>query len=177
MKKGFWIVIRLESLILRTCECKTFGTWFVRVHFGNARWSRAWVNLRSRNKILPRSVQIFFVIGTAFAMLVNARSSNHKPNQEADCDLKRLSERDSPCEQAHWQTWVCVIISVINTLWKLDVIQALHMQIFSMLVHMLTAYRKTSSRGAYGHDPFWSVFEEYPLDSTRSDSTMTISII
>ena len=35
---------------------------------------------------------------------------------------------------------------------------------------MLT-YRKASSRGAYGHDPFWSVFEEYPLESTRSDST------
>ena len=32
-----------------------------------------------------------------------------------------------------------------------------------------TAYRKTSSRGAYGHDPFWTVFEEYPLDSTISD--------
>ena len=39
------------------------------------------------------------------------------------------------------------------------------------------SYRKTSSRGAYGHDPFWSVFEEYPLDSTRSDSTMTLFII
>ena len=38
-------------------------------------------------------------------------------------------------------------------------------------------YRKASSRGAYGHDPFWSVFEEYPLESTRSDSTMTLSII
>ena len=37
-------------------------------------------------------------------------------------------------------------------------------------------YRKTSSRGAYGHEPFLSVFEEYPLDSTRSDSTMTLSI-
>ena len=35
------------------------------------------------------------------------------------------------------------------------------------------SYRKTSSRGAYGH----SVFEEYPLDSTRSDSTMSLSII
>ena len=39
------------------------------------------------------------------------------------------------------------------------------------------AYSKTSFRGAYGHDPFWSVFEEYPLDSTRSDNTMTLSII
>ena len=38
-------------------------------------------------------------------------------------------------------------------------------------------YRKTSSRGAYGHDPFCSVFKEYPLDSTRSDSTMTLFII
>ena len=81
-------------------------TWFVRVHFVNyARWSHAWFNqrgLRSRNKILPRSAQILFVIGTAFAMLVNAYSSNHEPNQEADRDPKRLSEHDSfLCEQAH----------------------------------------------------------------------------
>ena len=34
-------------------------------------------------------------------MLVNARSSNHEPNQEPDNDLKRLSERDALlCEQA-----------------------------------------------------------------------------
>ena len=32
------------------------------------------------------------------------------------------------------------------------------------------------SRGAYGHNPFWSVFEEHPLDSTRSGRTMTLSI-
>ena len=63
----------------------SFGTWFLRAHFGNA-----WVNLRSRNKIFPRSVQILFVIGTAVAMLVNAQSSN----QEADRDLKQLSEHD-----------------------------------------------------------------------------------
>ena len=103
----------------------SFGTWFVRVHFGNVRWSHAWVNqrrLHSRNKILPRSAQILFVIRTAFAMHVNARSSNHQPNQEADRDPKRLSERDSfLCEQAHcltlespqrqaynwWQQWDC----------------------------------------------------------------------
>ena len=32
---------------------------------------------------------------TAVAMLVNAGSSNHEPNQEADRDPKRLSESDS----------------------------------------------------------------------------------
>ena len=59
--------------------------------------------MSSRNKILPRSVQILFVIGTAFAMLVDAHSSNHEPNQEADRDQKWLSERDSfLCEQAHY---------------------------------------------------------------------------
>ena len=61
----------------------------MRVHFGNARWSHAWVNqrgLRSGNKILPRSVQILIVIGKAFAMPVNARSWNHDPNHEADRD-------------------------------------------------------------------------------------------
>ena len=29
-------------------------------------------------------------------------------------------------------------------------------------------YRKASSRGAYGHDPFSSVFEEHRLDSTAT---------
>ena len=60
--------------------------------------SHAWVNqrgLRSGNKILPRSAQILIVIGKAFAMDVNARSSNHEPNHEADRDPKRLSEGDS----------------------------------------------------------------------------------
>ena len=45
----------------------SFGTWFVHAHFGKARWNHAYVNLRSRNKILSRSAQILFVIGTAFA--------------------------------------------------------------------------------------------------------------
>ena len=48
---------------------------------------------------------------------------------------------------------------------------------FVIFAFRIPSYRKTLSRGAYGHDPFWSVFEEYPLDSTRSDSTMTLSII
>ena len=52
--------------------------------------------------MLPRTAQILFVIGTAVAMLVNAHSSNHEPNQEADRDPKRLSERESLlCEPAH----------------------------------------------------------------------------
>ena len=35
------------------------------------------------------------MIGTAFAMHVNAHRSNYDPNHEADHDPKRLSERDS----------------------------------------------------------------------------------
>ena len=72
--------IRLKRGILDRDSCRkpdsedmwmqsSFGTWLVRAHFGNAHWSLAWVNqrgLRSRNKILPRSAQILFVIGTAF---------------------------------------------------------------------------------------------------------------
>ena len=54
------------------------------------------------NKILPRSAQIVIVIGKAFAMHVNARSWNHDPNHEAECDPKRLSERDSFCEHRHY---------------------------------------------------------------------------
>ena len=34
-----------------------------------------------------------------------------------------------------------------------------------------TTYRKASSRGAYGHDPFLSVFEEHRLDSTTDITT------
>ena len=41
------------------------------------------------------------VIGMVVAMLVNAHSSNHEPNQEADRNPKQLSERDSfLCNQA-----------------------------------------------------------------------------
>ena len=55
--------------------------------------------VRSRSKILPRSAQILIVIWKAFAMHVNARSSNHDPNHVLDRDPKRLSQRDSsPCE-------------------------------------------------------------------------------
>ena len=85
----------------RTWTQSSFGTWFVCVHLGNARWSHAWVKqrwLHSGNKILPCSGQILIVIGKAFAMHVNAHSSNH----EADRDLKRLLERDSfLCEHSH----------------------------------------------------------------------------
>ena len=38
-------------------------------------------------------------------------------------------------------------------------------------------YHKASSRGAYGHDPFWSVFEEHWLDSTTTDITMALFIL
>ena len=40
-------------------------------------------------------------------------------------------------------------------------------KIFSKIsLKKYTKYRKASSRGAYGHDPFLSVFEEHRLDST-----------
>ena len=46
--------------------------------------------------------RILIVIGNAFAMHVNARSSNHDPNHVLDRDPKRLSEIDSsPCEHSH----------------------------------------------------------------------------
>ena len=40
-----------------------------------------------------------------------------------------------------------------------------------------SAYRKASSRGAYGHGPFWSAFEEHRLDSTTTDITMALFIL
>ena len=52
-------------------------------------------------KLLPHSAQILIVIGKAFTMHVNARSSNHDPNHVLDRDPKRLSERDSfSCEHS-----------------------------------------------------------------------------
>ena len=73
----------------------------MRAHFGNAHWSRAWVNLCSRNNILPRSAQMILFMIVAVAMFVNARSSKHEPNQGANHDPKWLSEGDSfLCEQA-----------------------------------------------------------------------------
>ena len=95
-------MIRLESLILLFVNAKLFRNVIRACAFWemNAEaMHHAWVNLRSRNKIFPRSAQILFVIGIAVAMLVNARSSNHK----ADRDPKRLSERDSLlCELAQY---------------------------------------------------------------------------
>ena len=53
--------------------------------------------------------------------------------------------------------------------WKL----ALHIT----LSKYWSVYRKASSRGAYGHDPFWSVFEEQRLDSTTTDITTALFIL
>ena len=110
-KKGFfWIVIRLESLILGHVNTKLFRNMIRACAFKKCRLkpcisaygSISASGLRSRSKLLPRSTQILIVIGKAFAMHVNARSSNHDPNHVLDRDPKRLSERDSsPCEQSY----------------------------------------------------------------------------
>ena len=84
----------------------SFGTWFVHAHFGNARWSHAWVK------------GSIGAVGTKYWLSVRRSCSwsgrwlqclwmhvvrLHEPNQEADRDPKRLSERDSLlCEQAQW---------------------------------------------------------------------------
>ena len=108
-KSVFWIMIRVESLILGHVNAKLFRNAIRACAFWKCAlkpcWSHAWVNqrgLHSRNKILPHSAQILIVIGKAFAMHVNARSSNHDPNHVLDRDPKRLSERDSfSCEHSH----------------------------------------------------------------------------
>ena len=102
-KRAFWIVIRVESLILGHENAKLFRNVIRACAFWKCtRWSHAWVNQRglcSRSKILPRSAQILIVSGTEeFAMHVNARSPNHV----LDRDPKRLLERDSfSCEHSH----------------------------------------------------------------------------
>ena len=94
-------MIRVESLILRTCEHKALSERDSCVCTSEMRAEvmHAWVNqrgLRSRNKMLPRRAQ-------CIAMHVNALSSNHEPYQEADRDPKRLSDvirSFVKCEQA-----------------------------------------------------------------------------
>ena len=103
-------MIRLESLILERVNAKLFQERDSCVCILEM---RAEAMLKpctgqsartcSRNKILPRSAQILIVIGKAFTMHVNARSSNHDPNHVLDRDPKRLSERDSsPCEHSQY---------------------------------------------------------------------------
>ena len=102
-------MIRLESLILRICERRALSERdscmrILEMHAEPMRGSICTVG--------TKCAQILFVIGTAVTMLVNARSSNHKPNQEADHDPKRLAERDSLlCEQA-----LCVTDTLITNL-------------------------------------------------------------
>ena len=92
-KEAFWIVPHLESLILRTYEHKGLPECdsCVRILEMSTEAMHGSI-LRNRNEILPRSVQILFMIGTV--VLVNAHSSNHEPNQEADRNPKRLLECD-----------------------------------------------------------------------------------
>ena len=92
-------------MILKTCERKALSEHDSSVHILEMHTETMHGSisreLRNRNKILPHSAQILFGIGTVFAMLVNACSSNHDTNHEADRDPKRLSECDSfLCEQA-----------------------------------------------------------------------------
>ena len=50
----------------------------------------------------------------------------------------------------------------------------------SVLRNKLCYYKihcKASSRGAYGHDPFGSVFEEHRLDSTTTDITTALFVL
>ena len=48
---------------------------------------------------------------------------------------------------------------------------------FSFFFFTHNVYRKASSRGAYGHDPLWSVFAEHRLDSTTTDITMALFML
>ena len=105
-KKGaFWIVIRLESLILGHVNAKLFWNVIRACAFWKCalkpRMGQSTRTAQYRNKMLPRSAQILIVIAKAFAMHVNAHSSNHDPNHVFDRDPKCLSERDSsPCEHS-----------------------------------------------------------------------------
>ena len=96
----------------RTCESKALSErdscmciLKLRTEAMHKRMDQSARGLHSRSKILPRSAQIVIVIGKAFAMHVNTRSSNHDLNHVLDCDPKCLSERDSfSCEHIHCLT-------------------------------------------------------------------------
>ena len=84
----------------RTCERKALSERYSCVCISKMRTEAMHNRMgqSARSKILPRSAQILIVIGKAFTMHVNARSSNHDPNHVLDRNPKRLSERDSsPC--------------------------------------------------------------------------------
>ena len=109
-------MICVEKPDSRTCERKALSERDSCVCFLEMRAEAMYgVNQRgqrSGNKILPRSAQILIVIGKAFAMHVNTRSSNHDPNHEADRDPNRLSERDSfLCEHSHSYMYEIISIS------------------------------------------------------------------
>ena len=104
-KKALYIVIHLESLILRTCGSKALSE----------RDSCVCV-LEMRAEAIHGSIS---AAGTKYyltvhrssvrdrdgscKLVINAHSSNNEPNQEADRDLRRLSDRDSLLrEQAHY---------------------------------------------------------------------------
>ena len=72
--------------------------------------------------------------------------------------------------------WILVEWWAVEPEWLVNLVVGSKPEQWALLPDT-TKYRKTSSRGAYGHDPFWSVFKEYPLDSKRSNSTMILSII
>ena len=61
--------------------------------------------------------------------------------------------------------------------------ESMHVYLIKILVIYLESvyywshYREASSRGAYEHDPFWSVFEEHRLDSTTTYITMALFIL
>ena len=109
-------VIHVESLILRTCECKALSErdscMCISEMRAEAMHGSISADCAVGTKCYPADrAEILFVIGTAFAMLVNAHSSNHESNHEADRDPKRLSERDSfLCEQAH-----CKSMKLVDT--------------------------------------------------------------
>ena len=133
----------------------SFGTGFVRVHFGNARWSHAWANQRRlrrrRTKILPRSAQILIVIRKAFAMHVNARSSNHDPNHVLDRNLKHLSERNSsPCEhsQSHtrklWVQYISQLTLILHhSTWAERTDWKLHLSCIREMIPYFICYTNT----------------------------------
>ena len=138
-------------------------------------------------------------IGHHFTLIVgqNYGFTNLKCRQNAMCAICRLQHTYKLLRGARhpWEFMMKTLICVAKCLkslllWNEDPPPPLFFLLvsrttkkgFFILVSLLVAplhhqYRKTSSRGTYGHDPFWNVFEEYPLDSRRSDSTMTLSII
>ena len=87
--------------------------------------------------------------------------------------ITRMMKTNYHCPRPPWDHYLCQVPGLVTAIVRpIFLVGNYFLRIPQFL------YCKASSRGAYGHDPFGSVFEEHRLDSTTTDiTTATIYII